>query len=101
MLPEWSNGSDGTPENDAGLRHRGSDDVGVVAFFRDALMEEVAVRAPRFQGRLHEWRRDRQVEEAQRKFDRFQFPCHEAPVDRQSFCALPGTSQLLAGPADP
>jgi hypothetical protein len=35
------------------------------------VMEEVAVRAPRFQGRLHGWRRDREVEEAQRKFDRF------------------------------
>jgi len=88
MLPEGSIGSHGTPENDAGLRQGGSDDVGIIAFLCDILMEEIAVRAPRFQRRLHGWRRDRQVEEAQRRLIGFQFPCHEAPLDPQSFCVL-------------
>ncbi len=48
---------DRAPENDARLLHGRSDDVRIVAFLRRALVEEIAVGAPRFQSRFH--RRER------------------------------------------
>lgn len=67
MLPERPIRSYGTPKNDAGFGHGRNDDLRVAAFFRDTLMEEVAVRAPSFQGRLHRGRRYRQIIEAKRR----------------------------------
>src|SRR4051794_25281955 len=66
MFAERSVGANGAPENDAGLCHGRGDDVGVVALLRRALVEEIAVRAPRFQSRFHGRCSNRQIEEAQR-----------------------------------
>ena len=70
-------GSNRAPENDAGLCHGRSDDVRIVAFLRRALVEEIAVGAPRFQSRFHRGSRDRQIEEAQRGLVGLQFSRHE------------------------
>ena len=43
MLAERSVGSDGTPENDARLRHGRGDDVRIVALLRRTLVKEIAV----------------------------------------------------------
>ncbi|MET4386688.1 hypothetical protein ABIB73_002433 [Bradyrhizobium sp. F1.4.3] len=76
MFAERSVGSNRTPENDAGLCHGRSDDVRIVALLRRALMEEVAVSAPRLQRRLHRRSGDRQIEEAQRSLVGLQFSGH-------------------------
>src|SRR6202045_5281823 len=76
MLAERSVGSDRAPEDDARLRHGRSDDVRIVAFLRRALVEEIAVGAPRFQSRFHRRSGDRQIEEAQRSLVSFQFSRH-------------------------
>jgi hypothetical protein len=67
----------GAPENDAGFRHGRGDDVWIIAFLCDTLTEEIAVRAPGFQGSLHRWRSDRQIEEARRRLKDLEFSCHE------------------------
>src|SRR5450755_4395346 len=77
MLAERSVGSDRAPENDARLLHGRSDDVRIVAFLRRALVEEIAVGAPRFQSRLHRRSGDRQIEEAQRSLVGLQFSRHQ------------------------
>jgi hypothetical protein len=66
MLAEGSAGSDRAPENNARLFHCRSDDVRVVAFLCRALMEKIAVGAPRFQSSFHGRSGNRQIEEAQR-----------------------------------
>ena len=66
FLAERSVGSDGTPQNDPWLRHGRGDDVRIMALPRLALVEEVAVCAPRFQSGFHRRSRDREIEEAQR-----------------------------------
>jgi hypothetical protein len=43
MLAERSVGSDGTPENEARLRHGRGDDVRIVALLRRTLVKEIAV----------------------------------------------------------
>jgi hypothetical protein len=73
MLPEWSLGADGSPENDARFLHGGDDDVRIVAFLCRALVEEIAVGTPGFQGRLHRRGGDRLIEEAERSLIGFQF----------------------------
>ena len=87
MFAEGSVGSDGAPENDARLRHGRGDDVRIVALLRRALVEEIAVRAPRFQSRFHRRSGDRQIEEAQRSLIGLQFSGHRidppSPIDRQ------------------
>src|SRR5436309_13376320 len=77
MLAERSAGSDRAPENDARLCHGRGDDVRVVALLRRALMEEIAVCAPRFQSRFHGGSGYRQIEEAQRGLVGLQFSRHE------------------------
>jgi hypothetical protein len=64
MLAERRIGADGSPENDARFLHGRHDDVRIVAFLRRALVEEIAVSAPGFQGRLHRRSGDRLIEEA-------------------------------------
>ena len=73
MLAKGSVGADGAPENDARLRHRRSDHVRIVALLGRALVEKIAVRAPRFRSRLHGRSGDRQVEEPQRGLEVFSF----------------------------
>ena len=70
MLPEWPVGADGSLQNDARRSHSRLDDVRIVAFLRRALVEEIAVSAPGFEGRFHGGSGDRQIEEAQRELDR-------------------------------
>src|ERR1700692_413208 len=77
VLGEGSVGADGSPENDARLCHGRRDGGGILALLRRALMEEIAVGAPRFQSRLHRRGRDRLVEEAQRSLVGLQFSRHE------------------------
>src|ERR1700676_4792734 len=77
MLAEASVGSDGTPEDDARLRHGRCDDVRIVALLGRALMEEIAVGAPRFQSRFHRRSGDRLIEEAQRSLIGLQLSRHE------------------------
>jgi hypothetical protein len=66
VFAEGSIGSNGTHEHNARFRHGRGDDIRIVTFLRRALVEEIAVGAPRFQSRFHGGRRDRQIEEAQR-----------------------------------
>ena len=47
---------------------------GSLAFLRDSLMEEIAVRTPGFPGSLHRRRGNRQIEESQRSLKGFKFP---------------------------
>src|SRR6478609_10046096 len=77
MLAEWAISSDRAPGNDAKLLCGRSDDVRIVAFLRRALVEEIAVGAPRFQSRLHRRSSDCQIEEAQRSLVGLQFSRHE------------------------
>jgi hypothetical protein len=56
------------------------DDVGIVNFLRDTLMEKIGLRTPGFQGRFHGWGRYGLVEEAEGRLIRFEFSCHEAPA---------------------
>ena len=76
MFAERSVGSNRAPENDAGLCHGRGDDVRIVALLRRALVEEIAVGAPRLQSRLHRWSGDRLIEEAQRGLIGLQFSGH-------------------------
>src|ERR1700712_5466673 len=78
MLAERSFGSDGAPEHNARFRHGRGDDVWIVAFLRRALVEEIAVGAPRFQSRFHRGSSDRKVKEAKRSLVGLQFSHHEA-----------------------
>ena len=64
-------------ENDAGLCQGRGDDVRIVALLRRALVEEIAVGAPRFQSRFHGGSGHRQIEEAQRSLVGLQFSRHE------------------------
>ena len=77
MFAERSVGSNRAPENDAGLCHGRGDDVRIVALLRRALVEEIAVGAPRFQSRFHGGSGHRQIEEAQRGLVGLQFSRHE------------------------
>ena len=77
MFAERSVRSNRAPENDAGLCHGRGDDVRIVAFLRRALVEEIAVGAPRFQSRFHGGSGHRQIEEAQRGLVGLQFSRHE------------------------
>src|SRR5215475_13453529 len=82
MLLERSVRSDRAPENDARLRHGRGDDIGVVTFTCDPLMEKVALRAPCFQGRLHRRRRYCQIIEAQRRLIDLELSRHLPPLSR-------------------
>src|SRR5258708_36111960 len=77
MFAERSVRSNRTPENDAGLCHGRVDNVRVVALLRRALVEEIAVCAPRFQSGFHAGSGHRQIEEAQRGLVGLQFFRHE------------------------
>lgn len=66
MFAERSVCSDRAPENDAGLCHGRRDNVRIVAFLGRALVEEIALCAPRFQSRFHGGSGNRQSEEAER-----------------------------------
>ena len=66
MFAERSIRSNRAPENDAGLCHGRCNDVRIVALLRRALVEEIAVCAPRFQSGFHGGSGHRQIEEAQR-----------------------------------
>src|SRR5438067_11749757 len=63
MVSEVPIRSNRSSEGNAGFRHGRGDDVGILAFLGDPLMEEIAVRAPSFQCRLHRVSRYRQIEE--------------------------------------
>src|SRR5207237_8528466 len=77
LLADRSVGSARAPETDAGLCHGRRDNVRIVAFLRRALVEEIAVGAPRFQSRFHGGSGHRQIEEAQRGLVGLQFSRHE------------------------
>jgi hypothetical protein len=77
MFAEGSVGTDGSSEDDARFLHGRGDDVRIVALLRRTLMEEIAVGAPRFQGRFHRRSGDRLIEEAQRSLIGLQLPRHE------------------------
>src|SRR6476619_3403874 len=79
MFAEGSVGADGAPENDARFLHGRGDDVWIVALLRRALVEEIAVSAPRFQSRLHRRSGDGLIEEAQRSLIGLQLSSHERP----------------------
>ena len=64
MLCEATARSRRPPEDDARLSHRCGDHVRVVRLSGNALMKEVATRAPSLQGRLHRGGCDREIEEA-------------------------------------
>jgi hypothetical protein len=66
MLGKAAVRSSRAPEDDAGLRHRRGDDVGVFRLFRDTLMEQIAPRATSLERRLHRRRCDRKVVEPER-----------------------------------
>jgi hypothetical protein len=87
VLAEGSIGSDGAPEHNARLPHGRGDDVRIVTFLRRALVEEIAVRPPRFQSRFHRRSGDRQIEKTQRSLIGFQFSGHRSdppsPIDLQ------------------
>jgi hypothetical protein len=65
MLLEWPIRTHGTLEHDARLRHGRGDDVRIVALLGRALVKEIAVGTPCFQGRLHGRSGDRLLEESQ------------------------------------
>src|SRR5258708_771186 len=68
-----------TLEHDARFRHGRRHDVRILALLGRALVEEIAVGAPGFQGGLHRRRRYRQIEESQRSFVGLQLPRHLVP----------------------
>lgn len=53
MFTERRLRADRPPQNDAGLSHGRRDGPRIVGLLGDALMEEIAVGTPRFQGRFH------------------------------------------------
>src|SRR5579883_940240 len=72
-------------------RHRRRNHVRVVRFLGDALMEEIAARAPSLKSRLHRRRRDGEIVEAHRGLKRFELLGHY----------LPTLGKLLAPARDP
>src|SRR6478609_8784164 len=88
MLAEWAISSDRAPGNDAKLLCGRSDDVRIVAFLRRALVEEIAVGAPRFQSGFHRRSGDCQIEEAQRSLVGLQFSRHETLPHRPLTAAM-------------
>lgn len=66
MLAERRLRPDRSLQDDAWLGQGRGDHIRIVALLRRALMEDIAVRAPRLQRSLHRGGRDRLVEEAKR-----------------------------------
>jgi hypothetical protein len=52
---------------------RRGDDRRIIGFPGESLMKEITIGSPGLQGRLHRWRRDREIEEALRGLTGFEF----------------------------
>src|SRR3954453_18196470 len=79
MLVEGLVGSDRAPKHDAGLFHRRRDHLAVVGLFCKTLMEQIHVRAPGLEGRLHRWRGNGEIVKALRCLVDLEFAWHDRP----------------------
>jgi hypothetical protein len=96
MLAERSVGSYGALEDDTRLRHGRCDDVRVLALLCGTLVKEIAIGAPRLEGRLHRRRGDGLLEETQRRLVGLQLSRHGSSYRLSRECSNRANS--VAGP---